>query len=179
MGSAYNLFEFIMLGQVSSWMSANVSPIRILGAHTLLQCFRSVISVTSILLGAWILVPTLPIHSLLSIYGILLLLSVLTTLWGSIIAMKAESINEIYLSDTLIYAVFVFSGIFVATNLFPAPVQWVMAALPFWNAVELVRPLFMGEALPANAPWHLGVLCLYLAVGYAWATRAFYRKVID
>ena len=66
------------------------------------------------------------------------------------------------------------SGVFFPREQLPGWVQAIAQWLPLSAAIELVRPLFMGQ-LPA-APWpHLGVLLLS-ALGSFWLAMALVRK---
>jgi lipooligosaccharide transport system permease protein len=60
------------------------------------------------------------------------------------------------------------SGVFFPRENLPLLLQHVSAWLPLTQAVELVRPLFMGR-WPADVLLHLAVLVLYAAVAWAIA----------
>ena len=66
------------------------------------------------------------------------------------------------------------SGVFFPREQLPGFMQAVAQWLPLTAAVELVRPLFLGQ-LPTNGLQHLAVLVAY-AVGGFWLALALTRK---
>jgi lipooligosaccharide transport system permease protein len=66
------------------------------------------------------------------------------------------------------------SGVFFPREQLPGFMQAIAQWLPLTAAVELVRPLFLGQ-LPANGLQHLAVLVTY-AVGGFWVALALTRK---
>lgn len=66
------------------------------------------------------------------------------------------------------------SGVFFPRDQLPTPLRYVSDVLPLTNAVELVRPLFLGR-LPEN-PWgHLLMLVVVALLGF-WLALVFTRK---
>jgi len=71
----------------------------------------------------------------------------------------------------LVMPMFLFSGIFFPIVQFPGPVQWLVAALPLYHAVELLRALTTG-AIGPNVLSHV----VYLgAAGFAAFVLALHR----
>lgn len=66
------------------------------------------------------------------------------------------------------------SGVFFPRDQLPGFMRVLSDFLPLTSAVELIRPLFMGQ-WPANGWLHLGVLLAY-AVGAFWVALALTRK---
>ena len=66
----------------------------------------------------------------------------------------------------LVMPMFLFSGIFVPIERFPAPVQWIMQATPLYHAVSLLRQLTTG-AIDLGIVGHLA----YLVTGGATRSR--------
>jgi lipooligosaccharide transport system permease protein len=66
------------------------------------------------------------------------------------------------------------SGVFFPRDQLPAVVRELSGWLPLTAAVELIRPLFLGQ-WPAQAGQHLAVLAAY-AVGAFWVALALTRK---
>lgn len=54
---------------------------------------------------------------------------------------------------------FLFSGTFFPLNIYPEPVQWMIQALPLWQAIELIRGLTLG-----NLSWAMLGHVLYFVV---------------
>ncbi len=66
------------------------------------------------------------------------------------------------------------SGVFFPRDQLPGALRLISDVLPLTAAVELIRPLFLGE-WPARAALHLGVLVAY-AIGGFWLALALTRK---
>jgi lipooligosaccharide transport system permease protein len=66
------------------------------------------------------------------------------------------------------------SGVFFPREQLPGFMQAIAQWLPLTAAVELVRPLFLGQ-LPVNGLQHLAVLVTYAVVGF-WVALALTRK---
>ncbi len=66
------------------------------------------------------------------------------------------------------------SGVFFPRDQLPRAMRILSEGLPLTAAVELIRPLFLGQ-LPANALQHLAVLVAYAVIGF-WLALALTRK---
>jgi lipooligosaccharide transport system permease protein len=66
------------------------------------------------------------------------------------------------------------SGVFFPREQMPAWLQQLAAVLPLSHAVDLIRPLFLGQ-WPAHAVLNITVLLLYTALGY-WVALALTRR---
>ena len=71
----------------------------------------------------------------------------------------------------LVMPMFLFSGIFFPIAQFPGPIQWLVAALPLYHAVELLRALTTG----AIGPGMLSHVVYLGAVGFAAFVLALHR----
>ena len=70
------------------------------------------------------------------------------------------------------------SGVFFPTTQLPPAMQFVAHLFPLAHAVELVRPLLLGQ-VPSSAFLHLAVLVAYALVGYLFAVRVFRRRLLQ
>ena len=70
------------------------------------------------------------------------------------------------------------SGVFFPIEQLPAAIQALAYALPLAHMVEVVRPLAVGEALPALTPVHLLVPAVYAVVAFSIAAYLFRRRLI-
>jgi lipooligosaccharide transport system permease protein len=77
----------------------------------------------------------------------------------------------------LVMPMFLFSGIFVPIERFPALVQWIMRATPLYHAVSLLRQLTTGEIAPSIAG-HLLYLVFAGAIAFAAAMYRLERALI-
>ena len=66
------------------------------------------------------------------------------------------------------------SGVFFPRDQLPGPLRVISGGLPLTAAVELIRPLFLGQ-WPAQGWQHLSVLVVYAVAGF-WVALALTRK---
>lgn len=77
----------------------------------------------------------------------------------------------------LVTPVMLFSGVFFPVDQLPGVLQPIAGALPLWHGVELVRAVSGGLALTAGDLVHVGVLVVYVGVGWVLARRAFTKRL--
>jgi lipooligosaccharide transport system permease protein len=77
----------------------------------------------------------------------------------------------------LVMPMFLFSGIFVPIERFPAVVQWIMRATPLYHAVSLLRQLTTGHVVPSIAG-HLLYLVIAGVIAFAAAMYRLERALI-
>jgi lipooligosaccharide transport system permease protein len=73
---------------------------------------------------------------------------------------------------------FLLSATFYPISVYPAPVQWVIQALPLWHGVELVRGLTTGVLGPAMLV-HLLYYLVMVVLGLAFTTRRLRALFLD
>lgn len=73
---------------------------------------------------------------------------------------------------------FLFSGTFFPLTVYPAPVQWLVRAMPLWHGVELVRGLTTGE-LTSGMLVHVAYYLVMITVGVAVAARRLRALFLD
>jgi lipooligosaccharide transport system permease protein len=78
----------------------------------------------------------------------------------------------------LVMPMFLFSGIFFPIAQFPGPLQWLVAALPLYHAVELLRALTTG-AVSADVIGHIVYLAVVGASAFILALRRLERKLVN
>ncbi len=79
----------------------------------------------------------------------------------------------------VIIPLFIFSGTFFPLEQLPALLQPIAWVTPLANGVSLARGIAIGGLDPMLAVWNLGVLVAYCAVGLAWASRTFHRRLVQ
>ena len=77
----------------------------------------------------------------------------------------------------LVTPMFLFSGIFFPIAQFPEPLRWIVAALPLYHAVELLRALTTGAVGPALIG-HIGYLVLAGGIAFTVAMRRLERRLV-
>jgi lipooligosaccharide transport system permease protein len=77
----------------------------------------------------------------------------------------------------LVMPMFLFSGIFVPVERFPAVVQWIMRATPLYHAVALLRQLTTG-AIELTVAWHIAYLAIAGLVAFSVAMHRLERALV-
>lgn len=148
-----------------SIMNAPIGLRDVLLAEMLWAAFKSLFSVTAIL-GVMLALDISRSPMLLLAWPILLLAGITFSCMALIFNALARNYEFFTYYFTLFLTPMMFlSGVFFPRENLPYVLQQVSAWLPLTQAVELVRPLFLGR-LPDQALLHLGVLALYALV--AW-----------
>jgi lipooligosaccharide transport system permease protein len=79
----------------------------------------------------------------------------------------------------VIFPLFLFSGTFFPVSRLPDWIEWVSFLSPLWHAVELCRGATTGGVAGADSIGavvvHVGVLSVWIAVGWWFGTRTFER----
>ena len=82
-----------------------------------------------------------------------------------------------YYFTLVITPMMMLSGVFFPAEQLPAWFRVVGAVLPLSHAVELARPLLLGQ-VPSDIALHAGVLLAYAAAGFYAATIMFRRRLL-
>ncbi len=98
------------------------------------------------------------------------------------LALNATAISPSYDFFMYYFTLFVtpmgmLCGVFFPVDALPAPLQAVAWVLPLTHAVELVRPLVLGQ-VPAQAALNVAVLAAYAAGGFYTALVLFRRRLL-
>ena len=155
-------------------MNAPVNLDDIVLAEMLWAAFKSLVTVTAIL-GVMLVLQISHSPKLLVAWPVLLGVGITFSCIALIFNALAKGYDFFTYYFTLFLTPMMFlSGIFFPLDQLPPVVQMISMWLPLTNAVELVRPLFMGE-WPAQPLRHAGILVAY-AVGGFWVALALTRK---
>ena len=155
-------------------MNAPVSLDDIVFAETLWAAFKAIFTV-SIIMVVMLLLGISHEWTLLLAWPILLLVGITFSCIAMVFTALAKGYDFFTYYFTLFLTPMMFlSGVFFPREQLPGWMQAITQWLPLSAAIELVRPLFMGQ-LP-SAPWrNLGVL-LVCAAGSFWLAMALVRK---
>lgn len=82
-----------------------------------------------------------------------------------------------YYFTLVITPMFMLCGVFYPTRSLPEILQYVVQVLPLTHAVQLVRPLIVGQP-PTDVLLHIGVLLLYALVSYYFAVVLVRKRLI-
>ncbi|MBL8393241.1 MAG: ABC transporter permease [Candidatus Accumulibacter sp.] len=97
---------------------------------------------------------------------------------GLIVCALAPSYDFfMYYFTLFITPMLLISGVFFPTDQLPGVVQTIAAWLPLAHAVQLARPLLLGQ-VPENIAGHLAVLLLVAGVGFCFASGLTRRRLL-
>jgi len=158
-----------------SIMNAPIALADVLLAEMLWAAFKSLFAVTAIL-GVMLVLDISRSPMLLLAWPILLL----TGITFSCIALIFNALAKGYDFFTYYFTLFLtpmmfLSGVFFPRDNLPPPLQHVSGWLPLTQAVELVRPLFLGAWSPQGG-LHLLVLLVYALVAWRIALALTRRR---
>jgi lipooligosaccharide transport system permease protein len=158
-----------------SIMNAPIALRDVLLAEMLWAAFKALFSVTAIL-GVMLALDISRSPMLLLALPILLLAGITFSCMALIFNALAKGYDFFTYYFTLFLTPMMFlSGVFFPREQLPPFLQHVSAWLPLTQAVELVRPLFLGR-WPADALLHLVVLALYAALAWRIALAMTRRR---
>ena len=158
-----------------SIMNAPIALRDVLLAEMLWAAFKSLFSVTAIL-GVMLALDISRSPMLLLAWPILLLAGITFSCQALIFNALAKGYDFFTYYFTLCLTPMMFlSGVFFPRENLPPLLQHISAWLPLTQAVELVRPLFLGR-WPNDALLHLGVLTLYAVVAWRIALALTRRR---
>jgi lipooligosaccharide transport system permease protein len=155
-------------------MNAPVGLDDIVFAETLWAAFKAIFTVTIIMVVMWLLGISHEWTLLLAL-PILLLVGITFSCIAMIFTALAKGYDFFTYYFTLFLTPMMFlSGVFFPREQLPGWMQAITKWLPLSAAIELVRPLFMGQ-LP-SAPWRNVAVLLVCALGSFWVAMALVRK---
>ncbi|HCX87943.1 MAG TPA: nodulation protein NodJ [Gammaproteobacteria bacterium] len=97
---------------------------------------------------------------------------------GLIVTATARAYEYFNFYMTLIMTpMFIMCGVFYPVSSLPGPVQSVVQLLPLTHAVDIIRPIVVGQPV-MDLGWHLGVLALFGLVTTWIATVLFRRRLV-
>ncbi len=176
--STWPVFSAFNWTRLYDAMAATSLGVRqILVGHLTFVLIRTTISALAFLAAA-VLLGAVPVSSAAAVLGILVLLS-------SSVAGLLFAVSAVARSDTAFQAVFrlvivplqLFSGVFFPIEGLPGGARLVIAASPFWHAVEASRAVALGPVDLSELTIHLGYLAFWAALGFLIARHAFTRRL--
>jgi lipooligosaccharide transport system permease protein len=155
-------------------MNAPVGLDDIVFAETLWAAFKSLFTVSIIML-VMLLLGISHQWTLLLAWPVLLLVGITFSCIAMIFTALAKGYDFFTYYFTLFLTPMMFlSGVFFPREQLPGWVQTIAQWLPLGAAIDMVRPLFMGQ-MPAT-PWRNMAILLLCGVGSFWLAMALVRK---
>lgn len=166
--------------EMGLWHAMLATPVRleeILLGEALWSATRSTVAAVLVLLVSWALgaVPS---------FGFALMTLPFLWIFGLVLAGIGQAISSqathmqsfdfiwpLYLSAMLL-----FGGIFIDRALFPEWVQWLTFIFPVTHTIEIIRPLTLGDFMPADVLLHAAYLLLLWFGSYKLAICLFKRR---
>lgn len=158
-------------------MNAPLSLDDVVAGELVWAATKSLLSGTAILLVIALL-GLAPSPLALAVLPVIFLVGLAFGAMGLIMTALAPSYDFfMYYFTLLITPMTLLSGVFFPLSQLPAPLQAAAQFLPLTHAVQLVRPLLIGD-IPANALLHVGVLVVITLVAFAIALKLARRRLL-
>jgi lipooligosaccharide transport system permease protein len=174
---SFSGMERLFNKRYDSWLATTMTVPQIVYAEGLFQISKAVVVASGIwLAGVAMGVGWNPLPLLGSLPAFLLL-SWTCAMLGYCVAASARDFADIELSDPLLTAAFVFSGVFVSIGTFAWPIQVFGMLLPIYHTIETVRPMFTGEIQVLPMLGHFAILLLMAAASTWLAVKLFKKRL--
>lgn len=175
----FGAMERLMNKRYDGWLATAISIPQVVLAEALFQGFRGLIVATGIwcagvLMGAG----ANPLPLLASLLPMALIGWVCAMLGYSAAAM-ARTFADMELTDPLLTAIFVFSGVFVSITHFAWPLQVFGMLFPIYHGIQVMRPFFVGGVEVMPLLLHTGILLLMAVVSTTMAIKLFRRRLVE
>lgn len=162
-----------------SWLATTMTIPQVVLAEAFFQGFKGVVVacgiwVAGVLMGA----SGNPLPLLMSLLP-MVLLGWTCAMLGYCVAATARDFSDIELSEPLLTAAFVFSGVFVAITNFAWPLQLFGKLLPIYHGIEVMRPFFTGKIEIPTMLEHMGILILMAGATTWLAIRLFRQRLYE
>ena len=175
----FGAMERLMNKRYDAWLATAINIPQIVLAEALFQGFRGLIVATGIwCAGLFMGVDANPLPLFASLIPMALIGWVCAML-GYCAAATARTFADMELTDPLLTAVFVFSGVFVSVTNFAWPLQVFGMLFPIYHGIQVMRPFFVGgiEFLPMLM--HLGILLAMVAASTTLAIHLFRKRLVE
>jgi lipooligosaccharide transport system permease protein len=90
--------------------------------------------------------------------------------FGMAITSLMKTFQQMDWINIVLLPMFLLSATFFPISVYPAPLQWLIQAMPLWHAVELVRGLTTGDLAP-GIWWHVLYFVAMVGIGLTVTTR--------
>ena len=177
--TAYRLFGDMQSGIFERFQSLPIARSGVLWAHVLTSLVAILVSLVIVVLVALLMGFRSPagVPAWLAVAGILLLFSLALT-WIAVIAgLTATSVEGAgAFAYVLIFLPFI-SSAFVPTETMPGPVRVFAENQPVTSIVNAIRDLFTGQPVGTDIWFALAWCVGILVIAYAFAMRAYRRRI--
>lgn len=180
LASVYGFYEYLSTQRVQAWMAATVPMAGILMAQIYWNTLRGSLMALCLLGTSFLMFRNLEFHHVGLTMALIVGMNVVLAFWGCAVGILCRSIDEVYLTDNLLYGIFVFGGIFVGIQEFPKAIQYFSALIPSWHGIEIIRPLAMGGSVETGkALAHVAMLVFEGVLGFGLSLHWLERKLMD
>jgi len=176
--STWNVFFKMHFGKLYQGMLAtSLGPLDVALGEISLALLRGAAYGITFLLVMQVLGLNLSWTALFALPALLLIAFGFASL-GMGITSYLKSFQQMDWINFVLLPMFLFSATFYPLTVYPAPIQWVVQALPLWHGVELVRGLTTGALNPAMLI-HVLYFVIMVTVGLVFTTRRLRALFLD
>ncbi|CAN5350637.1 ABC transporter permease [soil metagenome] len=176
--STWNVFFKMNFGKLYEGMLAtSLGPLDVALGEILLALLRGGVYGAGFLLVMQAIGLNLSWTAILALPAILLIAFGFASV-GMGITSYLKTFQQMEWIQFVLLPMFLFSATFYPLSVYPAPIQWIVQALPLWHGVELVRGLTTGVIGPAMLV-HLAYYLVMVALGLLFTTRRLRALFLD
>lgn len=167
--STMNVFFKLNYGKIYEVMLATtLGPLDVALGEILLALARGLLYALAFLLVMTVMGLNLSWTAILALPAVLLIAFGFASIGMGITSFMTRFQHLDWINFVLL-PMFLLSATFYPITVYPAPVQWIIEALPLWHGVELVRGLTTG-VLGVGMLWHVAYYLVMIAVGMVLTT---------
>ncbi|HEY0261222.1 MAG TPA: ABC transporter permease [Lacisediminihabitans sp.] len=176
--STWNVFFKMQYAKLYEGMlTTSLGPLDVALGEILLALLRGALYAIGFMIVMQVMGLNLAWTALLALPAVLLIAFGFASI-GMAVTSYMKTFQQMDWINFLLLPMFLFSATFYPLSVYPAPIQWIVEALPLWHGVELVRGLTTGALGPAML-WHVLYYVVMIVVGLIFTTRRLRALFLD
>jgi len=176
--STWNVFFKMHFGKLYEGMLAtSLGPLDVALGEILLALLRGGVYATGFLIVMQLLGLNLSWTAILAIPAVLVIAFGFASL-GMAITSYLKTFQQMDWINFALLPMFLLSATFYPLSVYPVPIQWIIQALPLWQAVDMLRQLTTGNIEPSMAI-HLLYYGVLIGLGLLFTTKRLRALFLD
>ena len=176
--STWNVFFKMHFGKLYEGMLAtSLGPLDVALGEILLALLRGGVYATGFLIVMQVLGLNLSWTAILAIPAVLIIAFGFASL-GMAITSYLKTFQQMDWINFALLPMFLLSATFYPLSVYPVPIQWIIQALPLWQAVDMLRQLTTGYIEPSMVI-HLLYYGVLISLGLLFTTKRLRALFLD
>ena len=176
--STWNVFFKMHFGKLYEGMLAtSLGPLDVALGEILLALLRGGVYATGFLIVMQVLGLNLSWTAVLAIPAVLVIAFGFASL-GMAITSYLKTFQQMDWINFALLPMFLLSATFYPLSVYPVPIQWIIQALPLWQAVDMLRQLTTGYLEPSMVI-HLLYYAVLIGLGLLFTTKRLRALFLD